>query len=253
MTDVTDLQQQTPDEATQADMQVVADDADLGINHYVGETDVAVVAFTGIGHGMGAIQQDEFVGSALGADRNHVISIIDRKRSWYSAKGMQAHILDTVLRLKADLGVRRVVTLGNSMGGFGALLFAERFGADTAVAFVPQYTMRNDFAEPRWRPYREQMVEQNLATLGPFLNGKTKAYAFFGADDVRDRMHVRRLRAHCIIDVIEVAGSDHNNLTAFLKREGVLAPLISAMISRDTAEVTRLTTPLTEHAPTGAS
>ncbi|MGR3806191.1 alpha/beta hydrolase [Marinibacterium profundimaris] len=234
-------QQTTPQpDAGRADMRIVLDEPDLRISHYQGVTDMAVVAFTGIGHGMGAIQQDEFIGSALGEDRNHVISVIDKDRSWYSAPGMQERIVATLRALKAELGVRRVVCLGNSMGGFGALLFAERIGADTAIGFVPQYTMRNDFGERRWANFREKMVNDNLDTLGPHLNGRTRAYAVFGAEDLRDRLHVQRIKTNCIARIHLVAGSDHNDLTGFLKREGLLAPLIVAMIAHDDREVARL-------------
>ncbi|WP_428927406.1 hypothetical protein [Marinibacterium sp. SX1] len=235
--------QPEPQPVDQVDVTVIRDDADLRINHFQGDSDVAVVAFTGIGHGMGAIQQDEFVGTAIGAERNHVISVIDRDRSWYSAPDIQKRILSTLLDLKARLGVARMVCLGNSMGGYGALLFAERLGADTAIAFVPQYTMRLDFGERRWGEFRPAMHEDNLDTLGPHLTGRTRAFAVFGAEDLRDRMHVTRIRDNCIARVHLVAGSDHNNLTVFLKRQGVLAPLIAAMIAGDHGQVARLLAP----------
>lgn len=225
------------------DVRVITDDAALKINHYVGQSDLAVVAFTGIGHGMGAIQQDEFVGSALGNARNHVISVTDKDRSWYSAPGIQKRIIEALEQLKAELGVRRVVCLGNSMGGFGALLFAERIGAETAIAFVPQYTMRLEFGERRWDEFRDAMVNDNLDTLAKHLTGKTKAYAVFGADDLRDRMHVQRMKDNCIARVYQVAGCDHNDLTRVLKRQGVLSPLIAAMIAGDDAKVAQLLAP----------
>ncbi|MAC81974.1 MAG: hypothetical protein CML66_28435 [Rhodobacteraceae bacterium] len=233
----------TPAARPEADLRIVLEDDALRVSHYRGDTDVAVVAFTGIGHGMGAIQQDEFVGSALGAERNHVISVIDKNRSWYSAPGIQKRIVETLEQLKTELGVRRVVCLGNSMGGFGALLFAERIGADTAAAFVPQYTMRLEFGERRWDNFRDAMVNDNLDTLAKHLTGKTRAYAVFGADGLRDRMHVQRLKDNCIARVHEVAGCDHNTLTQVLKRQGVLSPLIAAMIAGDDAQVARLLAP----------
>ncbi|MBB97406.1 MAG: hypothetical protein CML68_22745 [Rhodobacteraceae bacterium] len=232
-----------PETPGAVDMRVIVDEPDLKISHYMGDTDVAVVAFTGIGHGMGAIQQDEFVGSALGRERNHVISVTDRVRSWYSVPGIQKRIADTLRSLKAELGVRRVVCLGNSMGGFGALLFAQRIGADTAIAFVPQYTMRLEFGERRWGEFRKDMHDANLDTLAPHLTGKTRAYAIFGADDLRDRMHMQRLKDNCIARVYQVTGCEHSNLTSFLKRQGVLAPLIAAMIAGDHGQVAQLMAP----------
>lgn len=222
---------------------VITDDASLKITHYVGQSNLAVVAFTGIGHGMGAIQQDEFVGSALGNARNHVISVTDKDRSWYSAPGIQKRITQELEKLRAELGVRRMVCLGNSMGGFGALLFAERIGADTAIAFVPQYTMRLEFGERRWDEFRESMVNDNLDTLAKHLTGKTRAYAVFGCDDLRDRMHVQRLKDNCIIRIHQVAGCDHTTVTEVLKHQGVLSPLIAAMISGDDAKVAQLLAP----------
>lgn len=236
-------EQVAPSEAeapTRADTHVVCDDPDLRITRYAGETDMAVVAFTGIGHGMGAIQQDEFVGTAMGDSRNHVISVVDRDRSWYSAPRIAERILIALRQLRSELGLRRIVCLGNSMGGFGALLFAERLGADTAIGFVPQYTMRLDFGERRWAKFREHMVDANMETLGPHLTGRTRAYTVFGADDLRDRMHLQRIKTNCIARVHLVDGCDHTNLTRDLKRRRILAPLIAAMIAHDDREVARL-------------
>ncbi|MGV6847739.1 MAG: alpha/beta fold hydrolase [Marinibacterium sp.] len=223
----------------------VCDDADLTITHYAGETDTAVVAFTGIGHGMGAVQRDEFVGTALGRDANHVISVIDRDRSWYSAPKIKRRIAGAIRDLRASLGLRRLICLGNSMGGFGALLFAERIGADTAIAFVPQYSMRADFGERRWAEFRPQMVEDGLVTLGEALTGRTRAFVVFGGADSRDRLHCTRIRRNCIARVHVLAGTGHD-VTLFLKKQGLLAPLIGAMVDGDQQKVADILAPFDE-------
>ena len=229
------------------EQRILVDRPDLRIGHFPGDNDIAVVAFTGIGHGMGAIQREEFTGTAMGADRNHVISVIDRDRSWYSAPGIQARIADTLRGLWSELGLRRMICLGNSMGGHGALLFAERVGADTAIGFVPQYTLHSRFGEPRWANFRDAMHDDRMGRLAPHLTGKTRAYAIFGADDVQDRRHVAAIAENCIARLHLVAGTDHNTVTPFLKEQKLLGPLITAMIDNDDAEVTRLLAPFSSN------
>jgi len=224
---------------------VIVAEADLTITHYPGSSETAVVAFTGIGHGMGAIQRPEFVGSARGGGQHHVISVIDRDRSWYSAPGIQRRIIRTINDLKQSLGLKRLICLGNSMGGFGALLFAERLGADTAIAFVPQYSMRLDFGEQRWAEFREFMVDAGLSTLSFHLTGRTRAHVVYGADDAWDMLHCQRIRRHCIAHVYNVVASDHD-VTLYLKNQGLLGSLIGAMIDGDMAEVARILEPCTE-------
>src|ERR1700757_6152 len=111
--------------------QTIAIDTDsLKISYQAGTSGLVVVTFTGVGHGLGHIQTEEFrrtMHSDGDAESNAVIWVIDKRRRWFNG-GIAAEIVAAVNDIIESLGqVDRVITLGNSMGGFGAIAFAARF------------------------------------------------------------------------------------------------------------------------------
>ncbi len=208
-------------------------DDDLSITRLPGQGSRLVIAFTGIGLGMGGIQQQEFAGTASQGAANHVAFVTDRKRSWYSTQGMQDRILSVLGGMITDLGIDTVVCLGNSMGGHGALLFARRLGAGTAIAFVPQYSMDPAVVEEkRWRLYQAGIRVAGLGDLAAEMGTGLVSHVFYGADDLRDKQHSRLMIAHGAPNVYLVREADHR-VAGLLKRGGVLTSAITAMINGD--------------------
>ena len=225
---------------------LVTDEA-LQVRYIAGQAEELVVAFTGVGHGIGEIQTEEFTGVSLGEARRHVVFVIDTQRSWYSAPGIQGRIIEAIDSVVAKVRPSRIFTLGNSMGGFGALLLAERIGAEAAVAFAPQFTMRRDvIRERRWARYRPAMNESALDTLDGPLTGKSRAYAIFGANERLDRPHAKALDATGWVDVRRVVspkGVKGHSVAGFLKSAGILQPLVAAMFDGDRVRIDALLEP----------
>lgn len=207
---------------------VLHDDETLTIRHIPGTGQRVIVAFTGIGHEMGKIQRDEFVSSSVDGGRSHAIFVTDRRRSWFSGYGVPERIEEILGRFFGQAGTTDIHMLGNSMGGFGALLFCERLGASSAVAFVPQFTMKQTIInETRWSKYRSNMIEARLEALDRHLTGACRTHAFFGSQDHADAPHVEALRetGHVKVHLVPEAGHD---VAAVLKERGVLADTIQA-------------------------
>lgn len=206
------------------------------VSYLPGSTGVAVVAFTGIGHAMGAIQTEEFrraLGSDRGQARHAAIFVIDRERRWYN-DGIASPIAECVNGLMRRLGVRRCVTLGNSMGGFGAIVFARRLAdCSGAIAFCPQSSVDPAIVpfETRWTEWRASIrrweIRDAVTEIAPGI-----AYdLFFGADDQTDALHEARFSAAGCerLRIHRVANCGHD-VSLHLKAQGRLRETIEPLI-----------------------
>jgi hypothetical protein len=197
-----------------------------------GSTDCAIVSFTGIGFGLGTIQKQEFAATIRSAGHRHSIYyVIDKQRRWYN--GIEDEVRETLSDVAARY--RRVVTLGNSMGGFGAVYFAPDAGARRTLAFCPQFSLAPGSAPPgedRWPEFRSRI---DTWTVDHALQSRTDGieyFLFFGTDGAIDRAHAELYRRHGGTSVhtfmIEACGHD---VAAFLKKAGVLHLLMRDIFS----------------------
>lgn len=227
----------------------LVDDDELRVTYYPGLSDTLVVTFNSAAHAISQTSPDEFVGLARGrAGRNHVISVTDRSRSWYSQPGQQQRIVRALRTHIKTLDPARIMTLGSSMGGHGAMLFAERIGAHKAIGFVPQFTMHSRIAEPRWSELRPAMMDDHLKPLRPFLTGRTRAICMFGAADRQDRRHFRWMAQNCVAEMHLLKGFSHE-LPRELKAKGLLDDIVHALLTDDDAQVLRILSPMSVPVP----
>lgn len=104
-------------------------------------SDSLLVAFGGIGGAMGILPFEFF--SITRNIASSKLFVRDLRQSWYQ-EGLQgmatdpqemAGVLETMIRRS---GARRIVFVGNSMGGYAALLFGALLGVDEVHALSPQ-------------------------------------------------------------------------------------------------------------------
>lgn len=152
-----------------------------------------VVSFTGVGapgpHG----QAEEFVGASHMGERNHVLFVADCQRSWYNAPGVYEEILDLVQSYKRTHAIKDVVTLGESMGGYGAILFAGALGARSCLSLSAQYSAdpRVVPEEDRWTSYRSKIAHFTRPPLEKTLSEEC-AYFVVHPRGERERPHWTR-------------------------------------------------------------
>ncbi len=195
------------------------------------ETDRTVVAFAGVQGAFGGIPVAEFAGALGRSPMPHdAVFVVDKTRGWYNTT---APDIEAVIAPR--LAGRRVVTLGNSMGGFGALLFGERLGAESALAICPQYAIGADLVpfETRWRDFAAAIpVFRHPACLPDRSAGGTTRLVLVGADDETDMAHARlirdRLDAEDGLFVLKGCGHD---VAPALKRSGALAAVLDAVLA----------------------
>ncbi|MCI5040355.1 MAG: hypothetical protein MRY81_11815 [Donghicola eburneus] len=181
-----------------------------------------LLSFTGVGHAMGGIdvQQPEFFGT--GQDFDSTIFITDKTRSWGNAFDMK--LLPELLA--PVISDREIYGIGNSMGGYLALLVSGFIRLHTVIAFAPQYSVDPVIApwEPRWRKY--------LAEINRHINGPASAYLtsfttyyLFSAGQGPDLRHARSFPVQANLFHFVFPGFAHN-VAGVLKERGELSSII---------------------------
>lgn len=175
---------------------------------------------------LGGLQQEEFGGTLR--DSHHTYFVTDLQRSWYNSCFNE--VRDVLTRHLESAGLNSSFTLGNSMGGFGALAFAATLPhCKTAIAFCPQSTVNPKLSpwENRWRDYVDAIKSWTVPDAVPLINGPCGYVAIYG-DSKRDRPHAERLATASATNLLVIAleGGGHN-IARMLKNRGVaLASLI---------------------------
>lgn len=211
------------------------------ISFLPGKSNLCVVAFTGVGLalggiGLGDIQQEEFKKS-LQDELCNVIFVIDKLRSWYSDPDVVCHALTSVNELRRKWNLDRIVTIGNSMGGSGAVYFGGLMGADLSLSFAAQSSVSRDVApfERRYDSYLDRLPK-GLRRLD-FAKAALprEAILFYGLNCPEDNLHARRFFDAGLAPVI-VRNADHN-VAAALKRDGHLKAILTAAMHGGQARV----------------
>ena len=209
--------------------QVLHEDDDLRITLLPGTTGIAVVAFSGVGLKLGGPPQEEFVKTLEGASHSQIF-VVDKNRTWYNATAEK--ILDVLGRELSSY--QGVATLGNSMGGFGAVYFAPRLPAcRCAISFVPQFSVEPGIVpqETRWQIYRERIDTWRIHHAMEGASDDIPLHIFFGRTAPLDDMQEALFKTHASgrMAIYGMAGAAHNG-AGHLKRHGALQPVLDAVI-----------------------
>ena len=136
----------------------------------------------------------------------HKLFIRDLDQSWYHAglRGITRDIQQTADFLRreiAQLEPQRTVFIGNSMGGFAAILFATMLDTGSAVAFSPQTfispMLRRKHGDRRWareirRTYLRSIGRTRIWDLRTHLKKTASSVpisVYFGKLDATDQNH----------------------------------------------------------------
>lgn len=211
---------------------VIIDNDNLSITFTEGDTDTAVVTFSGVGLAVGNTPQEEFVKTMQGA-RHAQFFVIDKVRSWYNATAPEiiAHLTPLLARY------RKVITLGNSMGGFGAAYFVSRLpNCRAAISFVPQFSVNAVIVprETRWREYRSRIETWTVRHAMEDASDDPEILLFFGTQEPRDLDHLALFQQHATrrTSIFSLDDARHG-AAKYLKREGHLRALLDAVIVRE--------------------
>ncbi len=170
-------------------LDLVYEDNDLKITSAGRGTEVAIIVFAGIGLGFAAVPAEEFVSYGRGLGKARSFFVIDKNRTWYNAPGLYERVIERLQAEGIGSAAKRVL-IGNSMGGFGAILFSSVLDADAVLSLVPQFTI-NQTRVPeheRWGGYIDKISTVRFEDLSAAFNQQS-AYHIFHGTDLRDARH----------------------------------------------------------------
>lgn len=108
----------------------------------INNSDTIIVSFAGIGKKFGTIQPFEFVNFLNKNYPNYSqLFLIDNKRHRYhlGIDGVSSNVDETVEFLKEKTkSYKKVYFLGNSAGGYAAILYGSLLNVTKVIAFIPQ-------------------------------------------------------------------------------------------------------------------
>jgi hypothetical protein len=169
-------------------VETLFEDDDVQISVLRRDSSRVMLCFAGIGYALGgvAVQNAEFKRvSRYGT----AVYVIDKKRSW--GNNLDFDKIAEIVNLVAPGAP--VDTIGNSMGGFLAILATKFVATRTCIAFVPQFSVHPDVAtrEVRWRHYLKDIGAWRHRDLGDAFQSGTCYYLFArpgGQDDPQIEM-----------------------------------------------------------------
>lgn len=206
---------------------ILMDDDAIKVSLHQGEHQSVVFCFTGVGHAMGGIdvQKDEFHRVTAQAT---TIFITDKKRSW--GNNLDFKLLATLL--EPHVAGKQLYALGNSMGGFLAILASRYFPFKVVVSFAPQFSVSKNVIpeENRWDRYVEKIERWAFPSLeGCFMD--EVQYYVFGDGSPMERRHLDRFPVQDNIRKIIINDVSWNHSIAQqLKKRGVLYDCIESCI-----------------------
>lgn len=205
-------------------------------------SEVAFVIFGGIAEGIG-VPPFEFR-RMMAEIPVSTLYVRDVAQAWYhlgvddgdrSLDGAAEHIATVLERI----GARRTVFIGNSMGGFAAILLGQKLKADKIIAFAPQtyvdFATRLRTLDFRWsrqiaRMYRQRGLWCPTYNLRAYLRGSplvAPASIYFGTGSRLDSRHARELEGVPNITLFEQQGAGHDMVKS-LKASGELHRMLLA-------------------------
>lgn len=172
----------------------------------------------GIGHGFDRAGFGEAFLAEHGISALHVMGC---REDWYQ----YPEIFDALEAVrKFTSGAHRVITYGSSMGGYAAIRFAARSGADLALALSPQYSI-----DPRRAPFETRWLSDSrrirfLREADGKIRSNVRTLVAFDPRTA-DGLHVDLIKRDISIEELRAPYTGHPVAT-FLSETGILRPLV---------------------------
>jgi len=212
------------------------------------DSQTLLIAFGGL-RGRVDVPRFEFLG-VTGEFPVKRMYVRDLYQAWYH-RGIPRYraktlvgVADRLREMIAPHGVKRVVTIGNSSGGYAALAFGALLGADRALAFAPQTTLdpdvMADMGDHRWDEQLRALRDAgrmdadwvDLRTALPHaLHGDTRLQVYFNERLAVDRLHAERLSNVDGVRLFRFGHASGHYLVNTLRDNGSLEHLLRGAVS----------------------
>lgn len=186
-----------------------------------------IVTFDNYGLGPGFDRQGfgEAFLQSQGISAIHVMGCND---DWYQYPEMD----EACAAVRAAVaGAERVMAYGSSMGGYAALRFAEKIGANAVLALSPQYSIQREHIpeETRWQEDAERIAWQQFSHQP--ITTSAKAVVVLDSKGP-DRWQGFRIAQNPDIAVIDLLHTGHP-VTTYLSEVGLLTPIVLKSLNGD--------------------
>ncbi|MCD4729746.1 MAG: hypothetical protein K8R74_04035 [Bacteroidales bacterium] len=207
-----------------------------------------LVSFGGVKQGIGT-PIFEFFNSLSELDCDKIF-LRDFKQAWYQ-KGVDDDIdniekvKDFLEKLITEKGYKKICFLGNSMGGYAAILFGSILNVDKVLSFAPQ-----SFIDKRHRLfYRDNRWQNQIANissskdekvqyldlklhLNNYKKNKTKIEIYYSHKHRLDTIHAERLKKFMNIELNPIYGDGHE-IVKTMRDTGKLINIIKSTFTND--------------------
>lgn len=178
--------------------------------------------------------------SFANSDLFSAVLIKDLNNTWYTGgiPGAGANFTEVVTFLREICqNYKRVMVIGDSMAGYGALLYGMHINADKIIALSPQTTvsyaenmMMGDTRFVNWfKLIRDFPEDAKNLREGMRNSGARSVDVFVSTNDRQDVPHARNLEGIEGVNVTYIDAFDHW-MTSQFKRYGILREIVSSFL-----------------------
>ncbi len=195
---------------------------ELRVLAHEGTGDVLTVSFSGVGQSQTEPQGVEFARIATDEGKAPALFIIDPHRTWLNGPGLIQQIVQVIEEHVAKWGIRRVVTVGHSMGGYAAALIAAHTKVDVAFCLSPQASVHPEVVgdDPRWMAMRIRIENHLVRGLAGHMAADTQYIVIYG-DRPREFPQFSRFPEGENVHVLMMPDTGHG-VSLVLKRSNML-------------------------------
>lgn len=213
---------------------ILYQDAGLEMRALEGRGDGAMVVFTSYHNNVAKRGLLEFAASASQQGLRHCLFITDRTQGWFQGEKSSTAIVQTVAEYLTQNRIVKTMTVGVSMGGYGALSYARDLGVGRALAFAPQYCPRPDSfpSDQRWLPARRRIARFSRPSLATSMQGDTRFTLLHGRWNREDALHWQSFPQSPKIDHY-LADIETHDVIDPLRNAGILYPVIDSVWNDD--------------------
>lgn len=220
----------------------IVNDEELVLRWIAGTSSTLVVSFTGALNNPDGTPNLEFGRVGSQAMRNHVLFVTDMGKSYYSSAALRRRIDKLVMEFIRGHAITEVHTIGNSMGGYGAILFSEMWGCKTVSAFVPAISLGPEIVDdPVWDELRPCLGPERVMSVASCFERRlnTKYYIVFSDGTADDRRQLKRVPHGPNVETFVYRGVGHT-VANKLKQDELIRPVATSMIKGETEKVRQL-------------
>lgn len=139
-----------------------------------------VVSFSGI-YANSRSNPTEFWTTLHALGKPNMLFIADLSDLWFNLPGMMARVEQVLHSVVEKLKPKRIFMLGNSMGGYGACIFAKTIDATAVLAFCPQVSLDPKVvSDRRWQKFYRRIDNFPAPVLGDELSDSTRYFVLHG-------------------------------------------------------------------------